>query len=468
MEFVLLLIAAATFVANDFAFHTVALLAHVVGSAWIAWVLLRRQPLTAFFIVAYVAMYCLNPLAIAIDWVPMDSDDNVYFTCNSLVLVGLDLFIIAARRFRTTHLDANRISRFSLPAAPTELCLLACLAVCGVATAALFLGVGASGANVLTVGKEYRATGGSGVYYLAAVYCFMLLPLGVFLIGLKKLVLQLPYLLLVGVLLAVHSLIFQVRTTPVACLMAYGVAVIAKTHVLQLGASQLRGRLPTLLRVTVFATVLSLPIFVVGFKYWRYRHALSLIGGQQVQFDYILGHTFAGGDLGYTYFTRRALEIFPEQHGYMYGQSYYRLLFVPIPRAIWPGKPENTERIFAALLDSDLGAAGVTIPPGIVGDLYSNFGPIGVLGMLAFGFFFALERYRSPTDLMILAASGYWIFHLCRGSLTNPVVTLICIWAASYVFTRIIKPTPIAPAPPELPPHFAWVDGRPQLVRAWA
>lgn len=97
--------------------------------------------------------------------------------------------------------------------------------------------------------------------------------------------------------------------------------------------------------------------------------------------------SIASGDLGYAKLVMSLINIVPSVHNYLMGQSYYRILFIMIPRFIWKNKPLNTQRIVASWLKPEV--IGLTLPPGINGDFYINFGVSGVLVMMLFGIFFA-------------------------------------------------------------------------------
>lgn len=82
------------------------------------------------------------------------------------------------------------------------------------------------------------------------------------------------------------------------------------------------------------------------------------------------------------------LETVPRLLGYQYGGTYLTWVVGPIPRSIWKNKP--VMRIGGILGYAIFGTSQATgIPPGGVGELYLNFGWIGLpLGMVLFGVFF--------------------------------------------------------------------------------
>lgn len=112
--------------------------------------------------------------------------------------------------------------------------------------------------------------------------------------------------------------------------------------------------------------------------------------------------------------TAHYVNAFPEQIEYQHGRSLTVLLLAPIPRTMWPGKPviaageEYGRQIF-----SESGG----VPPGIVGEMYLNFGPAGVaLGMLALGIFlrtlyasFRLWGTSNPNAVLFYAVT---VLHL--------------------------------------------------------
>jgi oligosaccharide repeat unit polymerase len=77
----------------------------------------------------------------------------------------------------------------------------------------------------------------------------------------------------------------------------------------------------------------------------------------------------------------------PQRMGYKYGESYFRWLYSPIPRALWPDKPPLG---LGAEIKVQIthGASALNTgerPPGFAGEGYINFGPVGIIfGALLF------------------------------------------------------------------------------------
>lgn len=148
---------------------------------------------------------------------------------------------------------------------------------------------------------------------------------------------------------------------------------------------------------------------------------------------------FEGG--GYFALPELTLEIIdtvPERAPYLYGQSYYRLLLAPIPRTLLPMKPINSQRIMALYLRPAARQIGtLTMPVGIIGDLYVNFGLFGVLVLAAWGHILgSIDRNTSIPFLIFSISSAVPMFHIARGSVTNPILALLVSGAIAYVINR--------------------------------
>jgi oligosaccharide repeat unit polymerase len=78
----------------------------------------------------------------------------------------------------------------------------------------------------------------------------------------------------------------------------------------------------------------------------------------------------------------------PSLADYQYGYVYFVQLVNPIPRFLWPGKPSLDAGLLMAsmhgALNSD-GEAYLTCSPGLIGEMYLNFGTLGIIGLSLFG-----------------------------------------------------------------------------------
>ncbi len=78
----------------------------------------------------------------------------------------------------------------------------------------------------------------------------------------------------------------------------------------------------------------------------------------------------------------------PDVINYQYGYGYYVQVVNPVPRFLWPDKPTLDVGILMAQIYGDVDATGeakLTISPGLIGEMYLNFGVVGIVGLSAFG-----------------------------------------------------------------------------------
>lgn len=102
------------------------------------------------------------------------------------------------------------------------------------------------------------------------------------------------------------------------------------------------------------------------------------------------------------------LDKVPQTMPYKLGETYTYFIVAPIPRSIWPSKPNV--KIGRELASTVFGVGKYTgVPPGAVGELYLNFGVAGVIfGMFVWGVLMRLfynkygSRGVSGTDTLII------------------------------------------------------------------
>jgi hypothetical protein len=75
----------------------------------------------------------------------------------------------------------------------------------------------------------------------------------------------------------------------------------------------------------------------------------------------------------------------PTVHEYKLGETYWVQLLNPIPRFLWPDKPMGFGVEFSAWHGYDALAGGPNMAPGLIGEMYVNFGILGVVVCSFFG-----------------------------------------------------------------------------------
>jgi oligosaccharide repeat unit polymerase len=111
------------------------------------------------------------------------------------------------------------------------------------------------------------------------------------------------------------------------------------------------------------------------------------------------------------------INVFPSQFEYLYGEITLYSLGLPIPRALWPGKPEK----LSVSTTEALGLSGLSIAVTAVGEAYMSWGYAGIVIFgLALGAFASwwerLSGGRSNLD-RILYISGFFAAAITMRSL---------------------------------------------------
>lgn len=404
--------------------------------------LLRRGELISFatlFIACYVILYLLYPFSVLLFDIQFSGADTMRGYA-FMTIVGLSLFIVAhsmtCRRKLTlqlSSLEAQYIAvAFWIFTIPLVLALLLVAghwsSVGSLLTATRLLIKEESSAGILLA--HYLLVAGSVGIVLAPLH-LKGKPLG-----------WIPYAALLGLTAITGFLAFRTRTSLMLPVASVLVGLWLRGQV-SLVSNRAQARESNSLRPpAVWKLLLLGAVTVVALSYVRVARGLfeqrGVVGLAQVDVGEALLYNIQRGDLGFAPVVFDVLAYVPERADYLYGQSYYRLLFTPVPRAVWPGKPPNTQRIVASWLNP--GQVHQTTPPGVQGDLYINFGYAGVLGFLAFGWMLGvLDRERGLTRALAVGGGVTPIFHLVRGGFTNPVLLLAVLLVAAYVASMIAE-----------------------------
>ena len=131
----------------------------------------------------------------------------------------------------------------------------------------------------------------------------------------------------------------------------------------------------------------------------------------------------------------RLTDVFPERVDYLGAEFAYYALFLPVPRALWPSKPQDLS-FSAEKAFNTRGTAGTTISSTFVGEAYMMGGPIAVIVV---GFLLGLicrwwDRFgadlRTPAAL-VLYASGFFAAALTARSMlftTTAMLPTLAMW----------------------------------------
>lgn len=128
----------------------------------------------------------------------------------------------------------------------------------------------------------------------------------------------------------------------------------------------------------------------------------------------------------------------PQDIEYKYGSSFLTILVSPIPRTFWPEKPvlflgkEIGQNIYR---NGEKNNAGV--PPGLIAELYINFGLIGIImgmylfGLLIGGLYSSIKHYPEANDGHILLYAILIVsltMELLGGSFSQGIMSLLQLY----------------------------------------
>jgi oligosaccharide repeat unit polymerase len=136
----------------------------------------------------------------------------------------------------------------------------------------------------------------------------------------------------------------------------------------------------------------------------------------------------------------------PGRLDWLLGQTPLALFTMPIPRVFWPEKPLPATGPFTeAFLPGVYESSGTTIPPGIFGEWYMNFGTLGVLfGLAGFGVLFGRlatrwRRRRDDESLLTYALMVALIPHYVRGEMVSATVAFLIIYLPGVFLIRVSR-----------------------------
>jgi hypothetical protein len=134
----------------------------------------------------------------------------------------------------------------------------------------------------------------------------------------------------------------------------------------------------------------------------------------------------------YSYYLRTIQEL-GKKLPYFYGLSLYRIIFMFIPRSIFPSKPLDPSITMMKYLSPRLYSIGVSAGNGFVGESYMNF---GIFGIFFFGIFYGfligvLEKYfiknwHYINKIIYIYIVGLLI-EINRGAMSSDIIEFIII-----------------------------------------
>jgi oligosaccharide repeat unit polymerase len=168
----------------------------------------------------------------------------------------------------------------------------------------------------------------------------------------------------------------------------------------------------------------------------------------QVEVKQSFDDVYTQGDNAVFDYLVAIINTVPTQYDYNYGTGLMRFLYFPVPRELWPEKPENLSRIMTQRYDPMTYINGGSAGASMVGEFYLEFGWFGILpSALSLGYIFG-RSYRwllvnTPTKLAVLVYScGAFTFigGIVRGGLFGAVTELAQLTLPVLLLIRMVRP----------------------------
>jgi oligosaccharide repeat unit polymerase len=393
---------------------------------------------TFVFILFYIMLFYTQPILFLLLDIPFNFSTNTVATYSIMATLGLNLFLIGnVLQFKSLKIN-NYIIEIKYKYFNRTIIFLSLLTILLI----IFLFVDVGTINILTESRSslkegtiLRTVASKGLHVVS-----ILIILIVFSYRSRSKQKNLIWLLFFIFFEILIFLFFRTRTLIVEHIFALAVSYYYSNKIrIDKEIENKKFYSHRNLRKLMIITILAL-IFLFAIISRFYRGTLEP-GSSENNFNIDIKHfiilSIENGDLGYSSTVMKLIESVPNSFNFLNGQSYYRILFIFIPRFLWEDKPFNTQQIVANWFFPE--RLGLSIPPGIIGDLYINFGKVGIFGMFFYGIFFRLlDQKFIKYRYFLWAFSGAWIFHLVRGGFTNPILILLMLLISLIIINKFL------------------------------
>lgn len=185
----------------------------------------------------------------------------------------------------------------------------------------------------------------------------------------------------------------------------------------------------------IFSALLLLGIFV------RFARGILFEGSGEITLSVkdMLIASVTNGDIGYANMVIKIIDYSFYNDLALHGQSYYRLILAFIPSAIYQHDVKTTDSLIGQKLT---GLDVMTIPPGVFGDAYLNFGYYSFIVFMIYGVAIAFIDNSNKTlkSYLLFSLSFTFIYHFVRGSFVNVILSMIIVYIGILMVNYILKP----------------------------
>ncbi len=132
-------------------------------------------------------------------------------------------------------------------------------------------------------------------------------------------------------------------------------------------------------------------------------------------------------------------DFFPDKHPFLEEEMLLQILVRPVPRALWPGKPEG----LSVSVEGMLGIEGATVASTFVGESFMAYGVMGVIGCglllgIALGMWNRIPVNTSNATLILMYTSGFvWAPLAVRSVIWISIGFLPCVGLFLYAWYLI-------------------------------
>lgn len=184
--------------------------------------------------------------------------------------------------------------------------------------------------------------------------------------------------------------------------------------------------------------IVAREIFVVG-------HVVSLQDGTMAEFIEYSWVQLTGNLMQLQTMSVLA-DRMPEDLEFQYGKTFASFLTLPVPSTVWPDKFLTAPGVFTLAFWPDKWLDhGTTLPPGLMGEWFLNFGVAGVLfGGVVLGWLYEsvyqsfIDPAKPPAQSLIYyAILVAMLLHYIRGEFTAPTLLLLSVVLPVWLVPRL-------------------------------
>lgn len=401
---------------------------------------LTSRPFSAMFVMCFTALFLIGYFVFSLEFGTYFEKTSAEFSAQtqttyqllSLGFFYLLLILLDSFSLRTVPITAYQIRHETLQ--PYTYAVFA-TTLLSIATA-LFVADYGSIANILSSSRVNLGADRSILSLLGLYLAYFVTPLffvfGVYLNTKRSSLIVLIFFGLVLYLSFLIFYVFRIRTFLVTGL--FGVFVgyflaMPDNRISVQRVISLKAILPSIAAILVLATI-------TRFARGVFEADIQFEIDEQF-FISILDSTFYGGDLGYHIMVMRIIDFVHSGELNVQGDSLIRLVLMFIPSKVLPWKPPDPQLVIGGLMKP--GLIGHTVPPGIIGDAYINFGVLWMLYPFVLWLLFRrLDSCRSPVTIIFLASTFSTVFHFTRGAVSNSLLIFFLLYGGAITTQKLL------------------------------